>query len=39
MPYLGSDSFRDWVYAQRDTEEAALSKQEIQLFRPLQLMR
>ncbi len=34
MPYLGSDSFRDWAYAQRDTEEAALSKQEIQLFRP-----
>jgi len=34
MPYLGSDSFRDWAYAQRGTDEAALSKQDIQLFRP-----
>jgi len=34
MPYLGSEAFRDWAYAQRDTEESALSKQDIQLFRP-----
>ena len=34
LPYLGSQAFRDWAYAQRDTDETALSKQEIQLFRP-----
>ncbi|MFQ5356601.1 MAG: transposase [Mariprofundaceae bacterium] len=34
MPYLGSDAFRDWAYAQRETEDTALSKQDIQLFRP-----
>jgi len=32
--YLGSDTFRDWVYAQRVTDEASVSKQVIQSFRP-----
>ncbi len=32
--YMGSRAFRDWAYKQRDTDESALSKQEIQLFRP-----
>lgn len=34
VPYLGSETFRDWAYAQRTTEETSLSKQTIQLFRP-----
>lgn len=34
VPYLGSDAFRDWAYAQRATDEASVSKQVIQLFRP-----
>lgn len=34
VPYLGSESFRDWAYAQRETNEAAVTKHEIQLFRP-----
>ena len=33
-PYLGSDSFRDWVYAQRLTDDSTVVKKEIQLFRP-----
>lgn len=34
VPFLGSDAFRDWAYAQRVTDEASVSKQTIQLFRP-----
>jgi len=34
VPYLGSDVFRDWAYAQRATDEASVSKQVIQLFHP-----
>jgi len=34
VPYLGSDTFRDWAYAQRETGKASVSKQVIQLFRP-----
>ena len=34
VPYLGSEAFRDWAYAQRATEESQLAKQTIQLFRP-----
>ncbi len=33
-PYLGSDVFRDWAYAQRVTEDSDISKRDIQLFRP-----
>ncbi|MDX8379935.1 MAG: hypothetical protein R8K48_07845, partial [Gallionella sp.] len=33
-PYLGSDAFRDRAYAQRVTDDARVSKQDIQLFRP-----
>lgn len=34
VPYLGSDAFRDWAYAQRSTDEACVPKQIIQMFRP-----
>jgi len=34
VPYLGSDAFRDWAYAQRETDVASVSNQVIQLFRP-----
>ena len=34
VPYLGSDTFRDWAYAQRATDEASVTKQDIQSFRP-----
>ena len=34
LPYLGSEVFRDWAYAQRETDEIDVSKNEIQLFRP-----
>jgi len=34
VPYLGSESFRDWAYAQRTTDQASIPKQTIQLFRP-----
>lgn len=34
VPYLGSDAFRDWAYARRVTDEATVSKRDIQLFRP-----
>ena len=33
-PYLGSQSFRDWAYKQRDTDELSVSKETLQLFRP-----
>ena len=33
-PYLGSQSFRDWAYKQRDTDELFVSKETLQLFRP-----
>lgn len=33
-PYLGSQSFRDWAYKQRDTDELSVSNKELQLFRP-----
>jgi len=32
--YLGSDTFRDWAYAQRLTDELTVIKRDIQLFRP-----
>ena len=34
MPYLGSESFRDWVYKQRETDEQAITKDTQQFFRP-----
>ncbi|HFE39171.1 MAG TPA: hypothetical protein ENK06_12260 [Gammaproteobacteria bacterium] len=34
VPYLGSDSFRDWIYKQRVTDERTVSKDALQLFRP-----
>lgn len=33
-PYLGSDTFRDWAYGQRQTDESELSRKTIQSFRP-----
>ncbi len=32
-PYLGSDTFRDWIYKQRDSEEE-ISRTTLQFFRP-----
>ena len=34
VPFLGSDTFRDWAYRQRHTEEDAISKRELRCFRP-----
>lgn len=34
MPYLGSDTFRNWVYRQRNTDETAISQAERACFRP-----
>ncbi len=34
VPYLGSDSFRDWIYKQRVTDERTVSKDALKLFRP-----
>jgi hypothetical protein len=34
IPYLGSQSFRDWAYRQRDTDELAISKETLIMFRP-----
>jgi len=34
MPYLGSDSFRDWVYQHRLTDENQLSRETVRAFRP-----
>jgi hypothetical protein len=34
MPYLGSQSFRDWAYRQRDTDELAILKESLVMFRP-----
>ena len=34
VPYLGSESFRDWVYQQRKTNERAITKEMQKLFRP-----
>ena len=34
MPYLGSDEFRSWAYAHKQTEEDAVSEQDKFLFRP-----
>lgn len=34
IPFLGSESFRDWVYQQRKTDELAVTKDTLQLFRP-----
>ena len=33
-PYLGSDTFRDWVYQQRQTQDDAVSRQALRGFRP-----
>lgn len=34
MPYLGSDSFRDWAYQQRQADEDDLNRESVQFFRP-----
>jgi len=34
MPYLGSDSFRNWVYSQKETDEEAVSEKDKYPFRP-----
>ncbi len=33
-PFLGSESFRDWIYKQRGTDELAIAKDTLQFFRP-----
>lgn len=33
-PYLGGPLFRDWIYKQKDTDELALTKETIKIFRP-----
>jgi len=33
-PYLGSQSFRDWIYKQRETDEYSVAKETLQLLRP-----
>ena len=34
VPYLGSDSFREWAYQQRKTDKYALTKEIQKIFRP-----
>ncbi len=34
MPFLGSDTFREWAYSRRDTDESEVTKQDLQCFRP-----
>lgn len=34
MPFLGSESFRDWIYKQRETDELAVAKEALRFFRP-----
>jgi hypothetical protein len=34
VPYLGSDSFREWAYKQRKTDQCVLTKELQKLFRP-----
>ncbi len=34
MPFLGSESFRDWAYKQRNVEQQDLSKKMIRQFKP-----
>ena len=34
MPYLGSDSFREWAYQQRKTDKSVLTKEIQKIFRP-----
>lgn len=34
VPYLGSDEFRQWAYAQRETDEMEITRQTRQHFRP-----
>ncbi len=33
-PYLGSDSFRDWAFEQRRTDDKEISRETLQFFRP-----
>ena len=33
-PYLGSQSFRDWIYKHRETDEFSVTKQSLQILRP-----
>lgn len=34
MPFLGSESFRNWAYRQRQTDESELSRKTVRSFRP-----